>query len=167
MKESSDVIECLDTAAVCRLAGVNHSTLDYWVRTQLVSPSLRGDPGRRRTRLWTVQDVVVVRAISRLRAAGGPLQRVREARDRVLKDWGTVGSDTTLLWTGGDIIRVGIEGDVESLLREPLQQAFRFVLSMPLGAWRDDARSSVSFIRRDRLASGVPAATETAARRAI
>src|SRR5688572_5089330 len=110
----SEMVECLETVTVCQLAQVNRSTLDYWVRTGLVVPSLRSNPGRRRTRLWTVRDAVVVRTISALREAGCPLQRVRAARDEVVAKWGTFGPETTLVWTGSDILEVGPEGEVES-----------------------------------------------------
>jgi DNA-binding transcriptional MerR regulator len=168
MDRPASVIQCLETVAICRLAGVNRSTLDYWVRTGLVRPSLRAEPGRRRTRLWTIQDAVVVRAVVELRASGCPLQQVRRACDEVTHNWGAFDSDTTLVWTGGDVLRIGPQGDVESLLRHPLQQVLR-VVALPLGAWRNATATSrsVRYIREDRVSGGVPAATETAARRAV
>lgn len=153
--ESAEVVECLETVAVCRLAGVNRSTLDYWVRTGLVSPSLRTSPGRRRTRLWSVRDAVVVRTINALREAGCTLQQVRRARDAVIAQWGSFGSDATLVWTGSDVLRVGPEGEVESLLRRPRQQAFRAV-ALPLSVWRDQTDAEVLEIRADHIVDGVP-----------
>ncbi|MGO9180073.1 MAG: MerR family transcriptional regulator [Candidatus Limnocylindrales bacterium] len=152
--EIGEVIECLETVAVCRLAGVNRSTLDYWVRTGLVSPSLRTSPGRRRTRLWTVRDAVVVRTIAALRESGCALHQVRRARDAVTEQWGSFGSDATLVWTGSDVLRIGPEGEVESLLRRPRQQAFRAV-ALPLSVWRDQTGAEVLEIGADRIADGV------------
>lgn len=163
MNREPSVIECLETADVCRLAGVNRSTLDYWVRTGLVTPSLRTDPGRRRTRLWTVRDAVVVRTIAALRASGCPLQQVRRARTQIENEWGGIRSDTSLFWTGGDVVRIGPDGDVESLLKLPRQQVLRFV-ALPLGSWQTEASQAVGYVREDRIALGVPASTPEQAR---
>ena len=165
MDAASQVFECLDTGAVARLAGVNRSTLDYWVRTGLVSPSLRQAPGRRRTRLWTIRDAVVVRAVAELRSSGCSLQQVRRARAQVENDWGEVGSDTTLVWTGGDVVRIGPDGQVESLVRQPRQQVFRFV-TLPLGYLQGEAAKQVRYISEDCLAVGVPATTREKAQEA-
>lgn len=166
MERAAAVIECLATVDVCRLANVNRSTLDYWVRTGLVTPSLRTDPGRRRTRLWTVRDAVVVRAVAALRDAGCSLQQVRRATAQVETDWGGIRADTTLLWTGGDVVRIGPDGEMESLLRLPRQQVLRFV-ALPLGWWQAEASHAVGYIRKDRVALGVPAATRHKAQKAM
>jgi DNA-binding transcriptional MerR regulator len=166
MGRKPSVIECLETVDVCRLAGVNRSTLDYWVRTGLVAPSLRTDPGRRRTRLWTVRDAVVVRTIAALRSSGCPLQQVRRARTQIENEWGGIRSDTALMWTGGDVVRIGPDGEIESLLRLPRQQVLRFVV-LPLGSWQAEASKAVAYIRQDRVALGVPAPTRAKARNAI
>lgn len=152
------VVECLDTSSVAALAGVNRSTLDYWVRTGLVAPSLRDLPGRRRTRLWTVSDAVVVRAVAHLRLAGCPLQQVRRAR-AVLEDrFGRFGADATLVWNGSDVLKVDHEGRVESILRYPGQQVFRPV-ALPIGVWQEETTKSIRYIREDDLRVGVPRAT--------
>lgn len=160
------VIECLATVDVCRLANVNRSTLDYWVRTDLVTPSLRTDPGRRRTRLWTVRDAVIVRAVAVLRDSGCSLQQVRRARAQVEDEWGGVRADTTLVWTGGDVVRIGPEGEAESLLKMPRQQVLRFV-ALPLGSWRDETSRAVGYIREDSVALGMPATTPAKALKVI
>ncbi|HET8631328.1 MAG TPA: DUF433 domain-containing protein [Thermomicrobiales bacterium] len=49
-----------DTARAAALSGVPASTLHYWARTQLYTPSV--DPGPR-TRLWSWADLLALRAI--------------------------------------------------------------------------------------------------------
>ena len=51
----------LETPAVCALAGIKPQTLDYWARTGLVTPSVRGSSGRRVPRPLVGKDVVIVR----------------------------------------------------------------------------------------------------------
>lgn len=159
------VVECLDTASVARLAGVNRSTLDYWARTGLVAPSLRDAPGRRRTRLWTVSDAVVVRAVAHLRLAGCPLQQVRKARAAIEGRFGRFGADATLAWDGSDVLKVDHEGKVESILRYPGQQVFRPV-ALPLGAWQEETSGSILYIREDDLLVGIPRPTRELAMKA-
>jgi hypothetical protein len=162
---SAKVVKCLDTAAVATLAGVNRSTLDYWVRTGLVAPSVRDTPGRRRTRLWTVSDAVVVRAVAHLRLAGCPLQQVRKARAAIERRSGRFGADATRAWDGSDVLKVDHEGNVESIVRYPGQQVFRPV-ALPIGAWRAETTGSILYIREDDLPMGVPRATRELAMKA-
>ena len=149
------VIECLETAVVADLADVRRSTLDYWVRTGLVQPSLRDMPGRRRTRIWTIEDAIVVRTVAELRHSGCPLQQIRKACKEVKALKGKLGADTTLAWDGSDILKVGAEGEVESVLRYPGQQVFRPV-ALPLGLWQGETTKAVQYIRRDLLPTGNP-----------
>lgn len=149
----ANVIECLDTARVALLANVNRSTLDYWIRTGLVEPTLRPLPGRRRTRLWTIEDAVVVRALAVLRRAGCPLQQIREAKDAVERDLGRLGADATLIWNGSELVRIDHEGNVESLLRYPGQQLFR-TFALPVGIWGEESSRSVMYIWDDQLPRG-------------
>jgi DNA-binding transcriptional MerR regulator len=150
---SAEVIECLDTVSVAKLANVNRSTLDYWVRTGLVTPSLRDLPGRRRTRLWRVEDAVVVRAVASLRAAGCSLQRVRQAARSIAGSADALGSDATLYWDGFDVLMIDHEGVVESLLRYPGQRIFRPV-ALPLGVWDSETKVIAQFIDSDDLKTG-------------
>lgn len=161
---SAEVIECLDTVSVAKLASVNRSTLDYWVRTGLVTPSLRDVPGRRRTRLWRVEDAVVVRAVASLRAAGCSLQRVRQAAQAIAGSADALGSDATLYWDGFDVLMVDHQGAVESLLRYPGQRVFRPV-ALPLGLWDSESKSNARFISSDDLKTGRASGTREEAER--
>lgn len=162
----AQIIKCLDTAAVCRLADVNPSTLDYWVRTKLVIPTLRTDPGKRRTRLWTVQDAIVVRTITGLRKAGCSLPNVRKARAQLEAEWDGLTTDSTLFWTGSDVVLIRPEGEAESLVKRPFQQIFRLI-ALPVGGWQVETERSVTYIRKDRVDHGIPSPTEAEARAAV
>lgn len=138
---------CIESQAVCRWAGIPPSTLDYWVRTGLVSPSVRGSSGRRRTRLWSIQDAVSARAIKVLRDAGCPLQTLRRARKYLKQNWELALSGQLLYWDGQDLLGIGPWDAVESLVREPGQQAFRLV-ALPLDRWAQEASAHVIEFRR-------------------
>jgi hypothetical protein len=113
-----------------------------------------------------VLDTVIVRAVAALRLSGCSLQQVRRAAALVESEWGGIRSDTTLLWTGDDVVRIGPDGQIESLLRLPRQQVLRFV-ALPLGSWQAETSQAVGYIREDRVEFGVPAATRAKALKAV
>ncbi|MGA2836879.1 MAG: MerR family transcriptional regulator [Acidimicrobiales bacterium] len=131
---------------VCQIADVAPSTLDYWVRTKLVQPSLRKPQGRRWTRYWSVTDLITVRSVKALRDAGCPMQTVRMVKKKV-EAWGAEMHATALFWDGNDVIEVGQAGDLRSLIQRPDQQLLH-VMSLPLKAWRAEAVRSAAPIDR-------------------
>jgi DNA-binding transcriptional MerR regulator/predicted RNase H-like HicB family nuclease len=62
-----------------RLAGVTYRQLDYWDSTSLVRPSVRGATGKGSRRIYSFQDVVELRVVSRMLASGVSLTAVRKA----------------------------------------------------------------------------------------
>src|SRR5438552_12817660 len=64
---------------VTRIVGISYRQLDYWARTELVTPSIRDAKGSGTQRLYSFQDLVALRVIKRLLDAGVSLQRVRKA----------------------------------------------------------------------------------------
>ncbi len=67
-------------SAVAREAvGITYRQLDYWDRTGLVSPSIRGAKGSGSQRLYSFHDLLVLRVIKKLLDAGVSLGQVREA----------------------------------------------------------------------------------------
>ena len=64
---------------VCKIVGISYRQLDYWARTDLVIPSIRDARGSGTQRLYSFQDLVILRVIKRLLDAGVSLQRVRRA----------------------------------------------------------------------------------------
>ena len=64
---------------VCRIVGISYRQLDYWARTDLVTPSVRDAHGSGSQRLYSFQDLVTLRVIKKLLDTGVSLQRVRKA----------------------------------------------------------------------------------------
>ncbi len=120
------------------LAGVKPQTLDYWTRTGLVTPSVRASSGRRVPRLWSVKDVVIVRAIKALRDAGCPLSKVRKVKELIADSWNQDLSAAVLFWDGRDVLAVRPWGEVESALVHPGQHVLHLV-ALPLHHWVREA----------------------------
>ena len=64
---------------VCRIVGITYRQLDYWARTDLVTPSIKDAHGSGSQRLYSFQDLVTLRVIKSLLDTGVSLQRVRKA----------------------------------------------------------------------------------------
>lgn len=59
------------------LAGVRYATLDYWARSGFFAPGVAPAAGKGSSRLYSFQDVLALRALTRLRLAGLDLIRLR------------------------------------------------------------------------------------------
>ena len=63
----------------CRAAGITYRQLDYWARTGLVEPTVRGASGSGSQRLYSFRDILLLKVIKRLLDAGISLQQIRTA----------------------------------------------------------------------------------------
>ena len=64
---------------VCRLTGVTYRQLDYWARTDLVTPSITAAKGSGSKRAYSYGDLLEVKVIKSLLDAGVSLARARQA----------------------------------------------------------------------------------------
>ncbi len=63
----------------CTAAGITYRQLDYWARTGLVVPTVRGAQGSGSQRLYSFKDILVLRVVKRLLDTGVSLQNIRVA----------------------------------------------------------------------------------------
>jgi DNA-binding transcriptional MerR regulator len=63
----------------CSAAGITYRQLDYWARTGLVVPEVRGATGSGTQRLYSFRDILILKVIKRLIDAGISLQQIRTA----------------------------------------------------------------------------------------
>lgn len=66
-------------AVAARAAGISYRQLDYWARTQLVEPTVRGAAGSGSQRLYGFRDILVLRLVKSLLDTGISLQQIRVA----------------------------------------------------------------------------------------
>ena len=64
---------------VCRIVGISYRQLDYWARTNLVTPSIREAGGSGTQRLYSFQDLLQLKVVKNLLDAGVALQQIRRA----------------------------------------------------------------------------------------
>jgi DNA-binding transcriptional MerR regulator len=63
----------------CNAAGITYRQLDYWARTGLIEPTVRGAKGSGSQRLYSFQDILLLTVVKRLLDAGISLQQIRTA----------------------------------------------------------------------------------------
>jgi DNA-binding transcriptional MerR regulator len=104
---------------VCNLVGITYRQLDYWARTNLISPSLQRAAGSGSQRLYSFSDVVQLKVIKRLLDAGMSLKNIRQAVE-ILKEQMESDrplADVTLLSDGQTIYAAHSEEEVVDVFR--------------------------------------------------
>jgi DNA-binding transcriptional MerR regulator len=100
----------------CSAAGITYRQLDYWARTGLVEPSVRGAHGSGSQRLYGFRDILVLKVVKRLLDTGISLQQIRAAvhhlRDRGTSDLAQV----TLMSDGVSVYECTSPNEVVDLL---------------------------------------------------
>src|SRR2546428_1161246 len=102
---------------VCKLVGISYRQLDYWARTELVTPSVRDAGGSGTQRLYSFQDLVVLKVIKKLTDAGVSLQRVRKAIAYLRQNDDLQPSGITLMSDGVGIYACESEDEIIDLVK--------------------------------------------------
>ena len=117
----------------CNAAGITYRQLDYWARTGLVLPTVRGATGSGTQRLYSFRDILILKVIKRLLDAGISLQQIRTAvhhlRERGTDDLTRV----TLMSDGATVYECTSNDEVIDLLQGG-QGVFGIAIG---GVWRE------------------------------
>jgi len=117
----------------CSAAGITYRQLDYWARTGLIEPSVRGATGSGSQRLYSFRDILILKVIKRLLDAGISLQNIRTAvthlRERGTDDLTRV----TLMSDGASVYYCTSNDEVIDLLQGG-QGVFGIAIG---GVWRE------------------------------
>ena len=117
----------------CSAAGITYRQLDYWARTGLVEPTVRGATGSGSQRLYSFRDILLLKVIKRLLDAGISLQQIRTAvahlRARGTDDLTRV----TLMSDGATVYECTTDHEVIDLLQGG-QGVFGIAIG---GVWRE------------------------------
>ena len=101
----------------CRAAGITYRQLDYWARTGLVEPTIRGAKGSGSQRLYSFRDILVLKVVKRLLDTGVSLQQIRAAvshlHDNGIEDLASL----TLMSDGARVYECTSEDEVIDLVQ--------------------------------------------------
>ena len=149
----------------CSAAGITYRQLDYWARTGLVQPPVRGAAGSGSQRLYGFRDILVLKVIKRLLDTGVSLQNIRTAVEH-LRDSGVDDlAQVTLMSDGASVYECRSKDEVIDLV-----QGGQGVFGIAVGrVWRE-VEGSLAELPSERL-DGTPTTLATegdelAARRA-
>lgn len=101
----------------CQAAGITYRQLDYWARTGLVSPSVRGAQGSGSQRLYSFQDILVLKIVKRLLDAGVSLQQVRAAVNQLKARGVDDLASITLMSDGASVYECTSDDEVIDLVK--------------------------------------------------
>ncbi len=145
----------------CSAAGITYRQLDYWARTGLVEPSVRGAHGSGTQRLYSFRDILLLKVIKRLLDAGISLQQIRTAvhhlRARGTDDLTRV----TLMSDGASVYECTSNDEVIDLLQGG-QGVFGIAIG---GVWREIEGSLAELPSERAISDDSSASDELAARR--
>ncbi|WP_374202468.1 MerR family transcriptional regulator [Nocardioides sp. CFH 31398] len=117
----------------CNAAGITYRQLDYWARTGLVEPTVRGAKGSGSQRLYSFRDILLLKVIKRLLDAGISLQQIRSAVQH-LRERGTDDlTQVTLMSDGASVYECTSDHEVIDLLQGG-QGVFGIAIG---GVWRE------------------------------
>ena len=68
---------------VCNITGISYRQLDHWTTTKLINASVRNIKGSGFHRIYSFNDIVLVKLVKKLRSAGISLQKIRIALKNV------------------------------------------------------------------------------------
>jgi len=104
---------------VCKVVSITYRQLDYWARTDLLTPSLQDAHGSGSQRLYSFSDVVQLKVIKRLLDAGMSLKRIRQAMDILREQMQSDNplADVTLLSDGSTIYAAKSPDEVVDVFR--------------------------------------------------
>jgi DNA-binding transcriptional MerR regulator len=90
-------------AVAARAAGISYRQLDYWARTGLVEPTIRGAAGSGSQRLYGFRDILVLKLVKRLLDTGISLQQIRIAVNQLREAGISDLAQTTLMSDGASV----------------------------------------------------------------
>ena len=139
----------------CSAAGITYRQLDYWARTGLVVPTVRGASGSGSQRLYSFRDILILKVIKRLLDAGISLQQIRTAVNH-LHERGTDDlTRVTLMSDGASVYECTSNDEVIDLLQGG-QGVFGIAIG---GVWRE-IEGSLTTLPRERAESDERAAAD-------
>jgi DNA-binding transcriptional MerR regulator len=145
----------------CAAAGITYRQLDYWARTGLVEPSVRGAAGSGTQRLYSFRDILVLKVVKRLLDTGVSLQNIRAAVGHLRERGVDEIAQITLMSDGVTVYECTSADEVVDLV-----QGGQGVFGIAVGRVVREVEGSLAELPGERATDAAPSpADELAARR--
>ena len=136
-------------ATACVAAGISYRQLDYWARTGLVEPSIRGASGSGSQRLYGFRDILVLKIVKRLLDTGVSLQNIRTAVEHLRSTGISDLERITLMSDGASIYECTSADDIVDLL-----QGGQGVFGIAIGKVWTEVEGSLSTLQGESTEDG-------------
>jgi len=136
-------------ATACVAAGISYRQLDYWARTGLVEPSIRGAAGSGSQRLYGFRDILVLKIVKRLLDTGVSLQNIRTAVEHLRSTGISDLESITLMSDGASIYECTSADDIVDLL-----QGGQGVFGIAIGKVWTEVEGSLSTLQGENTEDG-------------
>ena len=136
-------------ATACVAAGISYRQLDYWARTGLVEPSIRGAAGSGSQRLYGFRDILVLKIVKRLLDTGVSLQNIRTAVEHLRSTGISDLERITLMSDGASIYECTSADDIVDLL-----QGGQGVFGIAIGKVWTEVEGSLSTLQGESTEDG-------------
>ena len=105
---------------VCNITGISYRQLDHWTTTKLIDASVRNIKGSGFHRIYSFNDIILVKLVKKLRSAGVSLQKIRIALKNVNKILGKNSniSDVSIFSDGSSIYVLSDNDQMIDLLKK-------------------------------------------------
>jgi len=114
------------------LTGIPYQTLNTWVKTSFITPSVSDPSGIGNKRLWSFQDIVAIKTAVMLRQSGVSQQALKRVVSYIQTYHGVERPLTSarLIVSGNDVLYCYDESTLVSALRRPGQVTMQFVIAL-------------------------------------
>jgi DNA-binding transcriptional MerR regulator len=136
-------------ATACVAAGISYRQLDYWARTGLVEPSIRGAAGSGSQRLYGFRDILVLKIVKRLLDTGVSLQNIRTAVEHLRSTGISDLERITLMSDGASIYECTSADDIVDLL-----QGGQGIFGIAIGKVWTEVEGSLSTLQGENTEDG-------------
>lgn len=122
----------VDSARASAVTGHTAYMLDYLARAGIVKPSVRAEPGRGRRRQYAFGDLVTLRVVRKLLAAGVSVAKLKRSLAKLQSSYGRHFANTPadFFCSDGESVFLRSADDVIADISNGGQQVFTFMLDL-------------------------------------
>ncbi len=135
---------------VCKITDISYRQLDHWTTTKLINASVRNLKGSGFHRIYSFNDIVLVKLVKKLRSAGISLQKIRIALKNVNKILGKNSniSDVSIFSDGSSIYVLTDNDQMIDLLKKG-----QAVFGISLGPVHTEAEAEILSLYPDKVSA--------------
>ena len=138
------------------IVGITYRQLDYWARTELVTPTLASARGSGTRRRYSYQDLLELKVVKSLLDAGIDLQKVRDVFTYVREQLGGDVVTANLVIQGTKSVLVRTDGEVIDILK----QGQGVLNILPLAGVKEELDAAIHSFEDARDSAAATAANE-------